>query len=411
MASVERMAEPRRPRILVVDDTVTNRRLLQAILKKKDYEILEAADGDAAIELIHATRPDLILLDIMMPRKDGYEVCRELQTDPATRDIPVIFLSAKTLAEDRVKGLEMGAVDYITKPYDRAEILARVHTHIHLRALTESLELANRDLSLYRERAEADLKAASVIQRSLIPSQGTLDRIAQIDVAWWFSPCQSIGGDVFNVVRLDEYHVGIYVIDVSGHGVPSAMVTVSVSQQLHPQSGVLKEISPMLGAYRLREPSEVLERLDEQFPLERFGKYFTMAYSVLDLRDGSLKSARAAHPPSYLVRKQGGIERIEPAGTLVGLGGLVPFQTDERRLEPGDRLFCYTDGIVEYPNPAGERFGDARLREALQTEAGDSLEDLCASVRWAVESFSGELPPEDDISLLALEYRGAANPG
>jgi sigma-B regulation protein RsbU (phosphoserine phosphatase) len=174
--------------------------------------------------------------------------------------------------------------------------------------------VANRELLLYQERAEADLRAASVIQESLIPCKSAVARIAEVDVAWRFSPCHSIGGDVFNVVRLDEHRVGVYVLDVSGHGVPSAMVTVSVSQQLYPHAGILKEIAELPKAYRVAEPNEVLARLDEEFPMERFGKYFTMAYSVLDVRDGSLKSARAAHPPSYVLRRGGGLEAIRPVG-------------------------------------------------------------------------------------------------
>lgn len=395
-----------RPRVLIVDDTITNRRLLQAILKRKDYEILEAPDGEEAMRVVRESPPDLILLDIMMPKKDGYEVCTELHADPATSEIPVIFLSAKTQAEDKVKGLELGAVDYITKPYDRAEILARVETHLKLRALTQSMILANHELRVRQRRIEADLTAASVIQRSLIPADSLRHRYPQVAIDWQFSPCDSIGGDIFNVVRLDEHHLGIYMLDVSGHGVPSAMVTVSVSQQLYPQAGILKETSEAPTPYRVAKPSEVLEKLDTHFPLERFGKYFTMCYAILDVRTGALVSARAAHPPAYLIRSTGELERIQPVGTIIGLGGVVPFEDDRRRLDRGDRLFLYTDGIVEHPSPAGDRFGDARLERTLAATAGGTLAELCAAVRAEVDRFGAGLAPEDDITFLALEYLG-----
>ncbi|MBZ0269321.1 SpoIIE family protein phosphatase, partial [bacterium] len=404
---VERLAaQSERPRLLIVDDTVTNRRLLQAILKRRDYEILEAEDGEEALRVVRESLPDLILLDIMMPKKDGYEVCTELHRDPRTAEIPVIFLSAKTQAEDKVRGLELGAVDYITKPYDRAEILARVETHLKLRALSRSMTLANQELRVRQERIEADLRAASVIQRSLLPPDDLRHRYPQLDIAWQFLPCDSIGGDIFNVVRLDEHRLGLYMLDVSGHGVPSAMVTVSVSQQLYPQAGILKEISDVPNAYRVAKPSEVLAKLDGHFPIERFGKYFTMCYAILDVRTGALVSARAAHPPSYLIRRSGELERIQPVGTIVGLGGIVPFEDDERQLEPGDRLFLYTDGIVEHPNPAGQRFGDERLERVLSGSAGGDLDSLCDAVREAVDAFGEGLPPEDDITFMALEYRG-----
>jgi len=402
---------PNSPRVLIVDDTITNRRLLQAILKRKEYEILEAEDGEQALCVVRESSPDLILLDIMMPKKDGYEVCAELHRDPSTAEIPVIFLSAKTQAEDKVKGLELGAVDYITKPYDRAEILARVETHVKLRALSREMTLANHELRVRQERIEADLRAASVIQRSLIPSEKLRHRYPQVDIAWQFLPCDSIGGDIFNVVRLDENRLGLYMLDVSGHGVPSAMVTVSVAQQLYPQAGILKETGEGALPYRVAEPAEVLARLDERFPMERFGKYFTMFYGILDMQTGVLFSARAAHPPAYVIRANGELERIQPMGTIVGLGGVLPFENDERRLAPGDRLFLYTDGIVEHPNPAGERFGDARLEETLAASAGRDLPALCGAVREAVDVFGAGLPPEDDITFLALEYLGPEGKG
>lgn len=395
-----------RPKVLVVDDTPTNRRLLRAILQPRDCEILEAADGGEALRIAHETPLDLVLLDVMMPVKDGYQVCAELKADPRTERIPVIFLSARTQAQDKIRGLELGAVDYITKPYDSAEVLARVETHLRLGSLRQSIVEANHELRHRQQRIDADLRAAAVIQRSLIPSREVCTRFPEVDIAWRFLPCNSIGGDVMNVVRLDEHRLGLYVLDVSGHGVPAAMVTVSVSQQLYPQAGILKEITDASRSYRVAGPVEVLEHLDREFPLERFDKYFTMFYSVLDLRDGTLASARAAHPPAFLVRGTGEIESILPMGTIVGLGGMLSFEGDTRRLEPGDRLFLYTDGAVECPGPAGERFGTERLKEILARSTDVGADELCARVQQALDRFSAGLPAADDVTFLAVDYRG-----
>ena len=238
--SNERTLDPPRLRaILVVDDTEAYRQLLQLMLAEEKYGVLEAEDGVQALAVAADGSPDLILLDVMMPQKDGYQVCAELKANPRTREIPVIFLSAKAEPEDKVKGLELGAVDFITKPFSRGEILARVRMQLEIRRLSQSLQAMNVELLRRQDRQQEDLRAAANIQRSLIPSEDLKTRFEELELAWQFLPCESVGGDVFNLHRLDRDHVGLFVVDVSGHGVPSAMVTVSVAQMLSPQVGQL----------------------------------------------------------------------------------------------------------------------------------------------------------------------------
>ena len=401
-----RRTSPRTPRVLIVDDTVTNRRLLQAILRRNGYELFEAEDGGQALEIAREVRPDLILLDIMMPVKDGYEVCAELKAAPETADIPVIFLSAKTQSSDKIRGLELGAVDYITKPFSKGEILARVNTHLEIRMLSESLLEMNRELLAKQRRIDADLKAASAIQRNLIPSDSRKARTPGIDIDWVFLPCNRIGGDVFNVFPLDRDHIGIYVLDVSGHGVPAAMVTVSVSQSLDPHSGgVLKDLLDEPPHYRLPGPAEVCRRLDREFPFERFSKFFTLAYLLLNHRTGTLRYARAAHPMPMLVRRDGSMEALEEGGTIIGLNEGYEFQEGVVQLERGDRIYLYTDGVLEYPNRAGDRYGEERLREELAGRERP-LAESCESVIESVTRFSGGLQADDDITFVGLEFHG-----
>lgn len=397
----------RRPRILVVDDTPTNRKLLQAILARDDCEIFEAADGGEGLRIAREVAPDLILLDIMMPVLDGYRVCEELKRSPETAEIPVIFLSAKTESADKIRGLELGAVDYVTKPFSKGEILARVHTHLENRMLSQSLLTVNRELLRNQRRLEQDLRAASVIQQSLTPNDSVRTRYPEVEFGWVFQPCNAIGGDVFNVHPLDPDHVGIYVLDVSGHGVTSAMITVAVSQSLNPQGdSFLKERITDPPYYRLPGPAQVLERLDGEFPVERFDKYFTMSYLLLNLKTGRLRYARAAHPSPVLLRANGGQEELTEGGTIVGLGGMVPYREGEVTLQPGDRVIVYTDGINERPNPAGDRFGDLRVRSALEATRAHPISDVGERLHQSVREFAGGLPAEDDTTILAFEYRG-----
>ncbi|MBW1784321.1 MAG: response regulator, partial [Deltaproteobacteria bacterium] len=307
-------------KICIVDDNLVNRKLLAGILKKEGYELVEAQDGEEAIELTFKEGPDLILLDIMMPKKDGYQVCQELKNDERSAHLPIIFLSAKTQVEDKIKGLDLGGADYVTKPFDRGEVLARVRAQLNIARLRKEVMEANEELVRRQERLDEDLEAAAGIQRSLLPEKPP--DMENMAVAWRFMPCERIGGDIFNVVRLDETHWGIYMLDVSGHGVPSALVTVSASQMLHPHKGLLlkKTIKPP-PYYQILSPAEVLNLLDREYPIERFNKYFTITYLIVDVKARRISYSNAAHPAPILLRKDGTLELLDKGGTIIGMGG------------------------------------------------------------------------------------------
>jgi len=393
--------------ILIVDDNDVNRQVLVGILRKEGYELLQAADGEHAVALAKQARPDLALLDIMMPVMDGYEVCRQLKIDPHTVDIPIIFLSALAETESKVKGLELGAVDYITKPFDQSEVLARVRSHLKIQRLTQQLMAANRALLEKQQNLELDLRAAGTIQRSLIPkAPPTLDNM---EIAWRFRPCERIGGDVFNCYSLNSSHLVAYVVDVSGHGVPAAMVTVSVSQRLSPYGGlVLSEDVALQGLHTIASPQQVLTRLDAEYPIERFEKHFTICYLTCSLADGRVRYSRAGHPMPVVLHTDGSLERLSAGGPIIGLGGVLPFEEDELQLDPGDRLFLFTDGILEYENASGEAFGEDRFLDALRAGRAEPLDATCERIMRALAGFGDGLPPQDDVTLLGVHFRGKA---
>ncbi len=301
-------------KILIIDDSVENRQLLFRTLSRADYEIVEAADGQEGLSRALELLPELILLDIVMPELDGYQVCEALKQDLRTAGIPVIFLSAKSETRDKIKGLEIGGMDYITKPFDRGEVLARVQTQLKIHHLMK-------DLLDKQKRLEEDLRAAASIQETLLPTN--LPGWPELDIAWKFLPCELIGGDIFNVIPLDETHLGFYMLDVSGHGVPSAMVTVSVSQLMTPHSGYLsrKILSPPF--HQLVSPGEVLKGLDAEYPFERFNKFFTIVYLLLDIPQRRIAYSSAAHPAPLLLHRDGGLELLDKGGTIIGLNGVM----------------------------------------------------------------------------------------
>lgn len=395
-------------KICIVDDNLVNRKLLSGILKKEGYELIEAADGEEAIGLTMKELPDLILLDIIMPKKDGYQVCAELKKDARSTHIPVIFLSAKTQVEDKIKGLDLGGADYVTKPFDRGEVLARVRTQLNIARLTREIVEANDELMRKQRRLNEDLEAAAGIQQSLLPHGAP--EMENVSVAWRFMPCDSIGGDIFNVIRLDETRWGIYMLDVSGHGVPSALVTVSASQLLRPQRGLLmkKAIQPP-PYYEIRGPSEVLDLLDREYPIERFNKYFTITYLILDVEAGLIRYSNAAHPPPILLRRDGRLELLEEGGTIIGMGGVLPFEEGEKRVDPGDKLFIYTDGIPEYEDETGQLYGQERFVEALLQLRERPIAEVVDGVIDALMAYGNNHPPRDDVTLLGIEIKDKAN--
>ncbi|MGH7790395.1 MAG: PP2C family protein-serine/threonine phosphatase [Candidatus Binatia bacterium] len=389
-----------RGRVLIVDDNEINRRVLSGILRKEGYTLSSAADGELALALARREQPDLILLDVMMPGMDGYAVCAALKADPLTVRIPVLFLSALAEAADKIKGLELGAVDYVTKPFNHGEVLARVRSQLKIRRLTSDLLRANRELEEKQARLEEDLQAAAMIQRSMMPKVApALERLA---LAWRFMPCERVGGDLLNFSLLPEGVLSLQVIDVSGHGVPAAMVAVSLAQYLSPQTGHLLQADGAAAA-----PAEVLERLEREYPIERFDKYLTAAYALVDDRSGTLRYSLAGHPRPVLVRAGGGVEMLGAGGPLIGLGFGLPFEEGRVRLAAGDRVFFHTDGIVECENPRGEAFGEAQLNSVLRGTRHLSLDAACDQLVSTLLLFGGGRELQDDVSLLAIEFRGA----
>lgn len=392
-------------KILAVDDTDESRKIISFFLKKAGYEVLEAQDGEEALAVARQSQPDLILLDVVMPKRDGYSTCEALKRDERTKNIPVIFLSALDDSKEKVKGLEIGGIDYIGKPFDRRELLARVQLQFRILSLTREILQANKDLLEKQKRLDEDLRAAAGIQQSLLPQK--LPDMGSLKVAWKFVPSDQIGGDIFNLFRLDEDHFGIYMLDVSGHGVPAALVSVSVSQRLQPQNGdLLKRKKDCPPFYEIVPPNEVLQILDQEYPIERFDKYFTMVYLVIDGRDGCLRYSNAAHPPPVLLRRNGPFELLHAGGPIIGLGGKLPFEEEKKRLMAGDKIIFYTDGVIECQNPEGILFGESRLYDLLERLRGESIDRILEGMLESVLSFSAGVGLKDDVTLLAAELAG-----
>lgn len=315
-------------------------------------------------------------------------------------------LQQSNVLQKRVSNLTREWMSYRIEKSDRAignallKELIRKYTEVHRRLREQAVELANR-----QSRIEDDLKAAAGIQKSLLPQR--IPEQDSVAMAWHFTPSEVIGGDIFHVFPLNSGHLGMYILDVSGHGVPAALVTVSVSQFFQPFSGhALLRNRKDSAETPIVSPLEVIQALDREYPVERFDKFITVIYLVLDLDSGKINYCNAGHVPAILLRAEGAIEQLDIGGPLIGLDGILPFEEGENSLQPGDRLLLYTDGITEYQNPSGEQFGFERLVFSMKKHVEKPVEEWLKSLFQDMTTFGGKSPVQDDISLLGLEWQG-----
>lgn len=285
-------------------------------------------------------------------------------------------------------------------------------------AAEKKMKQLNQELLDKQKRLDDDLASAAEIQKSLLPHK--IDSAENLEVAWEFEPCEHMGGDIFNMFQLDDAHWGIYMLDVSGHGVQAAMVTVSVSQFLQPNSGHLFSTkSENSGAsYQLRAPAEVLAALDIEFPFERFNNFFTITYMIINTKTGDLTYSNAGHPHSILLRKNGKMELLQKGGPAIGIGEFhllggqeIRFQEGQLQIHPGDKLLVYTDGITEYQNPAGEFYGTNRFYETLNAHQDQPVAGIVAQSINSLMDFGNSAKPQDDITLFGLELKNYPKKG
>src|SRR5271170_2640414 len=374
--------------VLLVDDAPANIQIANSILKDI-YKIRIATSGAKALELAQVTPlPDLILLDVMMPEMDGYEVCTQLKLNPVTRDIPVIFLTGQTEVEDETKGFDVGAVDYIHKPFSPAVVKARVHTHLVLRGIREQLE--QQLLTIQKE-----LETARQIQLSILPSE--IPKIEGLDIAARYVPMTSVAGDFYDFIVADEGHIGVLVADVSGHGMPAALIASMLKIAL---SGQVAHVA---------DPAQVLLGLNRALCGKFQHHYVTAAYLFVDMEKRTLTYAGAGHPP--LLLRDGSSKRVRDVaenGLFLGRFPFAKYSSVELPLMAGDRALLYTDGIAEATNPAGVEFGADCLKQFLAAEqstsadhfAGQLLEELS---RWSARRCADEL--DDDITMVAIQVK------
>jgi len=364
-------------KILIVDDDEKNIKLLKGMLMLEGYEIHAALGGQEARAMAAQHRPDLILLDIMMPNEDGFEVIQRLRENPKTVAIPIIFISALNDPESKIEGFRLGAVDYIIKPFDVSEVLARVKLHLKLSIATNSLIASQAQ----------KLKQIEIAQQTMLVRP---DEIPEANFSVWYNSLQEAGGDIYDVFRISKDIFGYFVGDVSGHDIATSYITASVK-------ALLKQ-----NCQPVYEPCESLMMINNVLQdILSGGKYMTACYARLNRKENSIILVNAGHPPVLYAPVDKKTELIELSGDILGMFEDVLFGSIEIKVKSGDRFFLFTDGLIERPDDRqvwtgglqGLLEASAFIKDCPVSESAERLKDI----------LMGDIVPKDDVVVLGFE--------
>ncbi len=399
--------ESNEPHILVVDDEPVNLQIMRFILK--DYcQAAFATGGAKALELVEKIRPDLILLDVMMPEMDGFEVCTRLKANPETLDIPVIFLTAKSQTEDIVQGFSVGAVDYVTKPFRKEELLARVRTHIRLRETEEALRCALSETEKAKEKAEfalrrnlemqrqiqQDLKEGAAMQKKFLTGQEVaVHLLAEAGFAMhvYNRAFATVSGDFFYPKDLKNRCAGLFFADTCGHGLAAALISMRILGLL--QSLPLWDDSP------LNYLRAVNRDICDVMPQERF-----ITASCLIFTGNMVLISNAGQPFPILISK-GCVTEIALQGMPLGIIDPFPLSEAGIKMDSRDRLLLYSDGITECENAEGKMLGKEGFLNFLKEHAVSDSTALKDSILHMLNEFAENAPRKDDITLIIIEKK------
>jgi sigma-B regulation protein RsbU (phosphoserine phosphatase) len=403
-------------KVLVVDDALDMRLYLGELLSKWGFEVVLANNGLEACERLERGDIRLVISDWMMPQLSGLELCRAIRAAPLPNYIFIILLTSRSADNDLLEGLAAGADDFLTKPFNADELHARIKAAQRVLHLEQTLEQrnrelmhANRQLQQSHDCIRRDLEAAAAMQRSMLPPD---DHSQDMNLQSLFCPAAVVAGDIFSYLKLDDCHLAFYNIDVAGHGVRSAMLSFTLGKML---SATVEEGSPVKqrdpvrpGAERITPPAAVIAELNRRFQdKDEATPYFTMIYGVLNTATGRVRMCLAGHPNPYRVSRDGCAERLGSNGFPVGLLPDASYEDIEFQLRPGDRLFCYSDGIIECMDAQGRQFSTERLIGHLLQTCRQPLTESLAELRSRLQGWRRGEHFDDDVSMIAIEFQPA----
>lgn len=383
-------------RILLVDDQeIIGRAVGMMLADQPDIEFLHVKNPVEAIPSAVEFKPTVILQDLVMPDVDGLTLVKFFRAHPATKEIPLIVLSAREEPITKAKAFELGANDYVVKLPDKLELLARVRYHSSgYRHLLERNE-AYQEIEMSRRSMAGQIQSALRYVQSLLPAQLDATPAVPIQARWNYLPCSSLGGDTFNYFMLDDDHLAMYLLDATGHGLDSALLAVTVMNVLR---------SRALDADFLI-PSTVVDALNKAFPMESYGdKSFTIWYGVYSISKREIAWSGGGHPPALLLRPGEEPEQLESDGPIIGIMPWDEFITSRRSVPPGSRMFLYSDGCHEiHLKDGGEwKFSEflAEVVKIREMEGAALLQNLLETCR----NLAGAEVLDDDFTAVFFDF-------
>lgn len=373
-------------RVLLVDDAKANLDILVEGLKS-DHKLSLALNGDMALQVAARTPPDLVLLDIMMPGMDGYEVCRRLRQMPETAEVPIMFLSSLEEVQNKTRGFEAGANDYLTKPFEMPEVKARVRSLLKAKAYSDAV----------KEQIAGELRVARDIQMGMLPHDfAAVEQVYGVSFGAVLEPAREVGGDLYGVCAAGPDRLVIFLGDVSGKGIPASMFMVRAISLAR------------LLAREVPEPERILARLNDELSADNpSGMFVTFLCAVFEPKSRRLTLANAGHcrpvlllvgaPPRWAVKN---------LGTALGFEPGLEFERTELILRDGDALILYSDGVTEAFDPQEECYGSERLLADGGVLASQSAGAITAGLLQKVRAYAASAPQSDDIAILTMKIGG-----
>ena len=397
MASDAMDAKAPGPRLLVVDDNEDNRYTLVMRLEIEGYSnIAIAEDGAQALALLGSQEFDLVLLDVMMPKVDGYQVLQQLKADGRLHNIPVIMISALNEIDSVVRCVELGAVDYLSKPFNPVLLKARVGASLEKKRLRD-------EVRAHSARMEEELEAARQTQMSMVPTTFPPSTARRpIEIFAMMEPAREVGGDLYDFYDLDDGTLCFFIGDVSGKGVASALFMARTKNVIRLVSRLLRGAGGSAPT-----PADIVTAVNRELCQDNAGMMFvTLFFGMLDPQTGDLRFTNAGHNPPYHLNSNGPTPVTACKGRPLGVRDNSAYQTGSLMLAPREEIYLYTDGVTEAANHNDEFFTEARLEAVLRDVAGHPTNVIIKAVADAVRSFADGAPQYDDITALAIRRVG-----